>query len=152
MSRRIRNSGRRSDDTVEGCTGSSQCINPAFYARIFDEWWCMVRLAACINHQGASTAPMLAVKEGAEAVNIRGRIGPGKRDPEKVVEGAGGELRIVHYDDKRKRADGICRPVKSAEPRHVHSYAFTVFAAWRSLDSKHSRQADVGMGEAVRKA
>ena len=152
MSGRVRNSGRRSDDTVEGCTGSSQCINPAFYSRIVDEWRCMVRLDAGVNHQGARTAPMLAMKEGTEAINVRGRIGPGKRDPEKVVEGTGGELRIVHYDDKRKRADGICRPVIRAEARHVHGDAFAVFAARRSLDGKHSRQANVGTGEAVGKA
>jgi len=58
-----------------------------------------VRFAAGINDERAAAAPVFAVRKRTDAMNVARWVGSRKRDPKKIIERAGRELRIVDNDN-----------------------------------------------------
>src|SRR5207302_288649 len=72
------------------------------YSRILFQRRRVVRLDPGVDDQRAGAAPVLLAGEGADAVNVRGRVGAGERHPQEVGQRPGSKLAVVYQDHQGK--------------------------------------------------
>ena len=86
--------------------GGGQGVDPAGDFRVFLQQRGMVRFDASVEDQRTPAAPMFFLGEGADAMDVAGRIGARECHPQKVAERLGDKLRIVDHHQPTKGVQG----------------------------------------------
>src|SRR5262245_21431757 len=77
-----------------------------------------MRLDAGIDDQRSRATPVLLLGEGADTINVRGWVGTRERDPEEIIQAAGGEVAVIDDDDEGKRGR-VNRLTKAKDLRSI---------------------------------
>ena len=86
----------------EGSPAGRESVDSLGDGVVLDERRRVMRLNASVDDEWSRAAPVLSFREGAYAIDIRRRIGPRERHPEKVVERAGCEVAVIDDDNERR--------------------------------------------------
>ena len=121
------------------------CIHAPFDRRIVHQRGGVTGLDPRIDHQRPGASPVLAVDEGADALDVGGGIRSGERHPEEVADVPRGEVAVVDDDDEGERPDGVVGAERAAEGQDIP----VVVAVRGPVDGQDARQDDARLAEAA---
>ena len=106
----------RSNDAEKRAAGSAQCIYPSSDLGIVLQRRRVLRLQSGVDHERALAAPVLLLRESADAVEVGRRVGTRERHPQEVIQLPGGKGAVIHQHHQREGIEGVGWRKRPAKP------------------------------------